>query len=277
MAEIKVIRKSDYEMRLIIRGVDVAIMNTLRRIMLAEVPCMAVEDVMIIENSSVLQDEILVHRLGLMPLTTDLESYNLPEQCACKSEFGCNLCRAALTLDVEAKGSIMTVYSRDLTPDNPDIKPVSDDIPIVKLAPNQKIKLEAYARLGKGKEHAKWQPVSLCAYKHLPKIFIDWDRCDACGKCTEICPEKNLVLIGERIEVRDVLNCSLCKDCVATCPQNPPAIKIEWEKDAFILDITSTGVLHVEEVVLEAFNIFDRKIEDFLNSLSTKKSRDEND
>jgi DNA-directed RNA polymerase subunit D len=79
-------------------------------------------------------------------------------------------CRVTLTLDAEAKDGTRTVYSGEIVSDNPEIIPVSDRIPIIKLAKNQKLKLEAYARLGRGKTHAKWQPVSMCAYKYFPKI-----------------------------------------------------------------------------------------------------------
>jgi len=233
---------------------------------------MAIDDVMVIDNSSILPDEILAHRLGLIPLTTDLDSYNLPEECPCKSEFGCNLCRVVLTLAVEAADSVRAVYSGELVSENPDVKPVSDKIPLVKLAPDQRIKLEAYARLGMGKEHAKWQPVSMCAYKHLPKISIDVKRCDACGKCAKICPEKILVSVGKTMEVRNVVDCALCEDCVDACPLSPPAINITDEKDAFIFDIESTGVLPVERIVLQALKILDKKLENFLNILSTKRS-----
>jgi len=147
--------------------------------MLSEVPAMAIEDVVIIENSSVLPDEILANRLGFIPLKTDLDSYNLPEECPCKSEFGCNLCRVALTLEAEAADEVTAVYSGDLQSENLDIAPVSDKILLVKLAPDQKIKLEAYARLGKGKVHAKWQPVSTCAYKFVPEIETSNERGDA--------------------------------------------------------------------------------------------------
>jgi len=147
--------------------------------MLSEVPTMAIADAVIIENSSVLPDEILVHRLGFIPLKTDLDSYNLPEECPCKSEFGCNLCRVALTLEAEAADEVTAVYSGDLQSENPDIAPVSDRILLVKLAPDQKIKLEAYARLGKGKVHAKWQPVSTCAYEFVPENETSNERGDA--------------------------------------------------------------------------------------------------
>ncbi len=108
-------------------------------------------------------------RLGLTPLKTDLDAYSLPEDCKCQSEFGCPECRVTLTLDSEAKEGTRTVYSGEIISDNPEIMPVSDRIPIIKLAKNQKLKLEAYARLGRGKVHAKWQPVSMCAYKYYPK------------------------------------------------------------------------------------------------------------
>jgi DNA-directed RNA polymerase subunit D len=105
-------------------------------------------------------DELVAHRLGLIPLKTDLDRFNLPEDCDCKNALGCSKCRVLLVLDAEASDRVRTVSSSDLISEDPESKPVSDNIPIVKLAPGQKIKLEAYARLGKGSEHAKWQPTS---------------------------------------------------------------------------------------------------------------------
>jgi len=270
--EVKLVEKNDVTMRLVIQGVDVPFMNALRRIMLAEVPSMAIDEVVIIENSSVLHDEILAHRLGLIPLKTDLDSYNLPEECSCKSEFGCNLCRVALTLEVEASDNEMTIYSGDLKPENPDIKPISDKIPIVKLAPGQKIKLEAYARLGKGKHHAKWQPVSMCTYKYFPQIKIDERRCDLCGECVKICPKRVLVKVeDEKIENQNLIECILCQDCVKACPSSPRAIEVAWDNEAFVLNLESTGALPVERIMLEALKILDKKVDSFISELKTKR------
>lgn len=121
---------------------------------------MAIDDVVILENSSVMFDELVAHRLGLIPLKTDLNRYNLPEECDCKNPLGCQKCRVLLVLDAEANDKVRTVNSSDLVSEDPDTKPIADNVPIVKLAPGQKIKLEAYARLGKGSEHATWQPAS---------------------------------------------------------------------------------------------------------------------
>lgn len=269
--EVEIVNKTHNTLRLIVRDVDVSFMNTLRRIMLTEVPSMAIEDVVILENSSVLHDEILAHRLGLIPLETDLDTYNLPQECSCKSEFGCNLCRVAFTLNVEATNEARTVYSGELMPENPDIRPVSDRIPIAKLARNQKLKLEAYARLGKGKAHAKWQPVSICTYKFFPRLKIIENRCDTCDECVRICPEKILVNIEKKIELRNVINCTICEDCVNVCPKDPPAVEVTWSKKVFVLDIESTGALAVERIVLESLSILDKKLKNFLKNLRKVK------
>jgi DNA-directed RNA polymerase subunit D len=269
--EIKVLEKDDTSMRFLIRGVDVPYMNALRRQVISEVPCMAIDEIVIIENSSVLQDEIIAHRLGLIPLKTDLGSYNLPEECPCKSEFGCNLCRVTFALDVEAKGGPRTIYSGDMVSENPSIAPVSDKIPILKLAKEQKVKLEAYARLGKGKNHAKWQPVSMCTYKYYPKIEIS-KKCDACGKCVDLCPKKVLVKTGNKIEVRDLIACTLCQDCVEACPQNPPVIEVSEEENVFIFNLESTNALPPERIMTEAIKILDKQLKELESQIKVKKS-----
>jgi DNA-directed RNA polymerase subunit D len=166
--DIKVLSREQDTLRFVLSDVSPAFANAIRRIILAEVPVMAIDDVMILENNSVMYDEILAHRLGLIPVTTD-QTYNLPEECTCKSELGCEKCRASLSLEVEASDPVEVVYSSNLKPENPEVKPVSDKIPIIKLAQGQRVKLEAYARLGRGRDHAKWQPASACTYSYDEK------------------------------------------------------------------------------------------------------------
>jgi len=261
--KIEVLEKNDTNLRIVVRDADVPLMNALRRLALAEVPCMAIEEVVMIENSSILQDEIIAHRLGLTPLKTDLDAYSLPEECECKSEFGCSQCRVTLTLDAEAKDGTRTVYSGEVVSENEEIVPVSDKIPIIKLAKNQKLKLEAYARLGKGKTHAKWQPVSMCAYKYYPKITTPDGKCEGCQKCVDICPKKVYVVKNEKIDVRDLLACNLCMDCVDVCPQKPSPLKVEWEKNTFIMNIESTGALPPERVLKEATKLLGKQLDEF--------------
>lgn len=134
--------------------------NALRRISINEVPTLAIDDVVILENSSVMHDEALAHRLGLIPLRTDLHRFVLPTNCDCNSALGCSKCRVLLSMDSEANDKTKVVTSGDLVSEDDVVKPLSTEIPIIVLAPAQKLKFEAYARLGFGKEHAKWQPTS---------------------------------------------------------------------------------------------------------------------
>src|SRR5437667_9602685 len=96
-----------------------------------------------LENISLMYDEILAHRLVLIPVTTD-PTYNLQEECTCKSELGCEKCRASLSLEIEASDPVEVVYTSNLKPENQEVKPVSDKIRIVKLGQVQRVKLEAY-------------------------------------------------------------------------------------------------------------------------------------
>jgi DNA-directed RNA polymerase subunit D len=269
--EIKVLEKDEANLRFLIRGADVPYMNALRRIVTSEVPSMAIDEIVIVENSSMVQDETIAHRMGLIPLKTDLESYNLPEECPCKSEFGCNLCRVTLALDVEAKEGSRTVYSGDMVSENPNIVPVSDRIPILRLAKEQRIKLEAYARLGKGKNHAKWEPVSMCTYKYYPSITIS-KACTACGKCIDMCPRRILVKKGELIEVNDLIACTLCQDCSKACPEKPPAIQVTEEENAFIFNVESTSALPPERIMAEASRILEKQLKELVDEIKVKKS-----
>jgi len=167
LVALEIIECDDAKVRVTIRGLHRSYANAIRRFAISEVPTMAIDDVVIIENTSVMYDELIAHRLGLIPLKTDLKRYILPEECDCKSSLGCPKCRVLLVLDAEAGENPKTVYSRDLVSEDSEIVPISGNIPIVKLASGQKIKLEAYARLGRGKNHAKWQAATVSVLKSI--------------------------------------------------------------------------------------------------------------
>jgi len=139
-----------------LKGIPLQYANALRRICLNGVPVFAIDTVDIIENTSVLVDEALAHRLALIPIKTNTTRFVEPSKCDCKSDTGCSNCRVMMVLDTEEAETTRLVLSNELTSEDEDVKPTSDKIPIVELAPAQKIKVEAYARLGRGIEHAKW-------------------------------------------------------------------------------------------------------------------------
>lgn len=165
MPSIEVISQDEQKISLKLKDIPLQYANALRRICLNGVPVFAIDTVDIVENSSVLADEGLAHRLGLIPLKTDLSEFkNLKD---ISSEDSTN--RVMLVLDSGESGESRTIFSSELNSEDNFVKPISDKIPIVSLAPGQKVKVEAYARLGRGTEHAKWNSANVAVLTESDK------------------------------------------------------------------------------------------------------------
>ncbi len=239
--------------------------NVIRRTIIGEVPVMAVEEVEFRKNNSILYDEIIAHRLGLLPLTTDLKSYNIPNECKCNGK-GCARCQLKLTLKAKGPG---TVYASDIHTRDASIKPVYKTTPIVKLLKNQSLELEATAILGQGKEHVKWSPGHVY-YKNKPLIEIDIKKCDGCGKCVEQCPTKTIEVKDNKAVVSKdhLMECHLCNACVESCPKE--AIAVKGGND-FVFYLESWGQLDCKKILLEASKLLDEKLDLFLEKLKEAK------
>ena len=144
LSSIQILTSNDKKVSIKLKGISSHYANALRRICLNGVPIFAIDTVDIIENSSVLPDEGLSHVLGMIPLKTELNGSDESNS------------RVMLVLDSGNTESTKIVTSAELESKDQVVKPSSNKIPIVHLAPGQRIKLEAYARLGRGTEHAKW-------------------------------------------------------------------------------------------------------------------------
>jgi DNA-directed RNA polymerase subunit D len=221
--------------------------------MIGNVPTLAIEDVRIYDNTSALFDEMLAHRIGLIPLKTDLSSYSTQDTCSCGGA-GCPGCTSTYTLSVEGP---KTVMSSDLIPQDPKAAPVYDNIPIVKLTKGQKLVIEARAILSTGREHAKWQPTLVCGYKNHPVVTIS-DACDACGLCVDECPRGILAIKGKKVQVvvGKLPDCSMCRLCERACLSSgigdQPAIIISAENDRYIFMVEGDGSLPVKEIMNRA-------------------------
>lgn len=145
--------------------------NTIRRLVMSEVPVMAIESVELNRNDGVLYDEMVAHRLGLVPLTTDLGSYVLPTKE--ERESGEYLAQSSCKLTLEVKGPCV-VLAKDLVSTDPKVKPVYPDMPITKLLEGQELRLIATAVLGLGRDHAKWS----AGHAHFKHAALD-DTTDA--------------------------------------------------------------------------------------------------
>ncbi|MCS7140192.1 MAG: DNA-directed RNA polymerase subunit D [Candidatus Nezhaarchaeota archaeon] len=261
--QVELLEKSENELRFIVRGVSSAFVNSLRRTIIAEVPTMAIEDVVILTNTSPLFDEIIAHRLSLIPLTTPKEGYVMPKDCECGGS-GCSKCQARLYLDVKAEYPTI-VYAENLLSDDLNVRPVYGNMPIVKLEMGQALVLEAYAQLGLGKDHAKWQPVSACAYKYYPHINIEHSLCDKCGKCVDACARGVLKIEQDELKVIDIMKCTICRDCMEACPRG--VIRVDRVEGAFIFYLESTGTMPPEEIVIKAADLLINKARKFIKAL----------
>jgi DNA-directed RNA polymerase subunit D len=269
--KLSILSKTDKRISFLVEGIDTELANALRRMFLTEVPTMAITEVLFIENSSPLYDETIAHRLGLVPLTTDLDSYVLSERCTCEGA-GCAKCQVDFQLSVNAKDGNRNVYSSDLVPSDPKIKPVSDKILITKLAKGNKLLFEAYARLGIGKDHAKWQATTKATYKMYPEITIDQDAFanypykgdNENDPLIKVCPKKILQWEGDQLVVTDLERCTMDQACTKNVPDVPAgAITIKPVKGKFIFFVESTGALPPERIVEEGIKLMQEKVTRF--------------
>ncbi len=237
----------------IIKGVNTAVANALRRTVIEDVPTMAVEDIEMRKNSSVLYDEMIAHRIGLVPLTTDLESYNLPFECKCKGE-GCASCQVKLILKSEGPA---TVYASDLKSKDPKVKPAFPGIPIVKLLKGQKLELEATAILGTGRVHSKWSPGHI--YYKKKQIFKAGNVSNP-ELVVKACPPGVFEVRAGKLIVNEEL---LMKYDLAGAVEDASNGQASIEfTDEFVFYIESFGQLSCREIMEKAADVLESQLKE---------------
>ena len=257
---IQLLDKQEHSIKFVFKGINSVIANTLRRLIVNEVPTMAIDVVEFNKNNSALYDETVAHRLGLVPLTTDLKSYNLPKDCKCEGK-GCESCQ--LKLIIKSKGPC-TVYSSEIKSTDPKVKPVYDTIPIVKLVKDQELVVEATAVLGKGLEHMKFSP-GLATYFGYPEFVIKSDS--NIKSFIEKAPKGLCKADGKKIEFIDVLKWN--EACFDYAKENN--IEIKLNEEDFIFEIESWGQLSTKEILTTALMLFDEKLDEFSKLLKKIK------
>jgi len=157
--EVTFIERDERSARFVVRGLTPAFANGIRRSMLADVPTMAIDTVRIIENTSVMFDEMIGLRLGLVPLTSPVGEFEPGDT-------------VTLALDVEGPA---TAYSGDIESSDDLVRPADEHVPIIQLKEHQRLAFEAEAVLGFGKDHAKHQGGVAVGYRHLQTVEVDGD------------------------------------------------------------------------------------------------------
>ena len=207
MYSLEIVSQDKQRISVKLKDIPLEYANALRRICLNGIPVFAIDTVDIIENSSVLADEALAHRLALIPIKTDLTRFAEPSKCECKSETGCSNCRVMLVLDSGDTNTTKTIFSNELSSEDKDVAPISDKIPIIELAPGQRVKVEAYAKLGRGSEHAKWNSSNISVLTETGKKTERLLTIESTGALT---PEQIIIagvdeLSNRLVEFKDLL------------------------------------------------------------------------
>lgn len=265
---IEIVEQDDKYLQFILSDVSIEMANAFRRIILTEIPVMAVDEVIMLRNDSPLYDELLTHRVAMIPLVTDLEYYNFQNECSCGG-VGCSLCSVTLTCDITNNSDDnIIVKSGDLVSNDPKIIPVSPNVPIVKMGKDSSLTFEAFAVLGKAKDHVKFQSIAAIGYNFYPNIDIDDEKCKKCvNKCisANFCP-KNLFEITKDVRTNKLKtdfwkSCDLCEACARECPEK--SINVNWQEDKFVYVIESDGQIPFDMLITKAWEIFVEKIAEF--------------
>lgn len=243
--------KKKGKLSFLIKGGSDVFANTIRRLIVEEVPTLAVEDLEIKDNNSALYDEMLGLRLGLIPIKTDLKSYNLKEKCKCGGE-GCAQCELKITLKSNKKGY---VYAGEAESADPKCNFVYEKMIVVKLLSKQKVDLTMTAVLGQGKNHIKWAP-GWAFYKNEPTITL--------GKIKdpEMIAKKStdrvFTLKTGKLQVnQEKAQASNLLDYYAELDEN---IKVDYT-DNIIFYLESWGQLSCKEILSKSAEILIEKIE----------------
>ncbi|CAB1450247.1 unnamed protein product [Pleuronectes platessa] len=296
---IDVVHLDENSMEFDMVGIDAAIANAFRRILLAEVPTMAIEKVFMYNNTSIVQDEVLAHRLGLIPIKADprlFEYRNTGEETS--EEEGSEIDTIQMQLKIKCSINPRAskdssdprelylnhmVYSRDIkwVPignqadvfADSSIGPVHEDILIAQLRPGQELDIIMHCVKGTGKDHAKFSPVATASYRLLPEItlleLVEGEK----AKRLKCCFSRGVIDLEEihGRKVAKVVNSRLdtCSREVLRHDDLKNLVKIGRVRDHFIFTVESTGILAPDVLVTEAVKVLMRKCQRFLSELDS--------
>ncbi|CAI5494311.1 unnamed protein product [Closterium sp. Naga37s-1] len=276
-------------------GIDAALANAFRRILIAEVPTMAIEKVLMANNTSLVQDEVLSHRLGLVPIAVDPRLFDFPSEDGMASESNTIVFKLdyKCTRNPPADGSRHgTVQSKHLLwqpngstypPDRPTKftsfgrpqselhdfatrppAPTYPDITLARLRPGQAIELEAHAVKGIGRTHAKWSPVATASYRMLPEVvFRKAVEGEMAEQLVAKCPMNvfDIEDMGngiQRATAPRARNCTVCRECIREEGWGD-YIQLRRKRDHFIFSVESTGALPPSVLFTEAVKLLEQK------------------
>lgn len=243
--DVKKVSENNTTLKILISGIDIPLLNGLRRSIMNAVPTYAAETIAVYENSSIMPDEMLAHRIGLLPIRASEK----------KTKKG-----DSLKFALEKEGPL-TVYSGDIFSESGDAEIVDKQVPLVKLKKNQRVKVEIEAIAGTGKEHAKWQP-ALIAYKQIPKIAFEHVK--EPHAIVKSCPAKSLEVKAGKIFVTDPVHFQLYGFLQDTFPNE---VEVDYDTDTFLLTIETFQGKTNKELLLKGIETLQEKNQEFKEAL----------
>ncbi|CEM33041.1 unnamed protein product [Vitrella brassicaformis CCMP3155] len=292
---IEITEMSDEVLKFTLTNCHDSMANALRRIMLADVPTLAIDLVTVEENEGALHDEYLAHRLGLLPIDSrHVAEYRRRQECSCAES--CVHCTVQYDLDITNSGADqrcddsgdLPVYHTDIQPgqegaDVPmPVQPGQDEhggILLTKLAKNQRIKLHLTAIKGSGRVHAKWMPVQTACFRRDPIITVDPDRMQAAPldhklRIAAACPTKVFRVDEEQEEggtfiVEKPQQCMFCDECTMAAEElgyrDLVAAREDQHKVHFTIE--STGAMPAVMILKKAMEILSGKVNELREKL----------
>ncbi|WFD29497.1 DNA-directed RNA polymerase core subunit rpc40 [Malassezia sp. CBS 17886] len=248
---VEVTRLSTEECEFDLVGVDASIANALRRTLIAEVPSIAIENVYIWNNTSIIQDEVLSHRLGLIPLAID------PSKLTFKMVYSSQL-------EWDPKGDQAETMA-DAPP-----HPVNPNIVIAKMAPGQAMEMELHCEKGVGRDHAKFSPVATASYRLLPHIeILKPVPPPLVTKFIECFPNGVMEPGGDKgVLVKDARKDTVSRE-VLRHPELEGLVRLGRVQDHFLFSVESTGVYAPEALLPAAVDVLRNKIAILKQALDT--------
>ncbi len=276
--EITIRELTDRRARLVLDATSAPQVNALRRVLLSDVPKMAIEEVEFhlgsirdeakgkdYDSATSLFDESISLRMGLLPVPTDLKQFRFKDQCSCKGE-GCPSCQ--IVYSVDRKGPC-TVYSRDVVPlGDPSLAIREPDIPVVRLGANQALLVYATAQLGTAREHAKWQVATAVGFHEQPRVKVARGKgcTEACLKnVAEVCPPKVFEMKDGKLEVVREDDCIFCHACEEACEH--ASVTVGEDNTRFHFELETDSSMTSREAIRFSLQDLKRRFDEMRESV----------
>ena len=258
--EVQFVDRSDRKALFVARPITPAFANGIRRAMISDVPTFSIDTVRVIENSSVMFDEQIALRLGLVPLTTPPGEFEVGEE-------------VTLSLDVrgparEDPEETKTAYSGDLVSSDGLVQAADENVPIIDLKTEQRLEIEADAVLERGREHAKYQGGVAVGYRHLQQVevvgekgeFEDEEPHILRGVIEEQGAEHAIATDGQPVDGDLVPTETFDNDLSKRYPGKE--LEVTDVENAFVFHVETDGSFSVDDLVVSAIDTLEDRAQE---------------